>query len=131
MLHRFAAGSVIPSMGIAIAGLVVLLTPGLGPQRFYPVTILWCFVPAMWGLWAMLAPKAWVPRRFPTWGAILGLAAGLFVAFVLNLPSLVYGEAIPSTLRGAAVLFLVGFYYLLWMLVRVVYRCLAGPPSAG
>ena len=130
MLQRFAAGSAIASMGIAFAALVVLLTPALGPQRFYPVTIVWCLLPAVWGLWAMLAPKAWVPERFPLWGAILGLAVGLFVAFVLNLHSLVLGTAVPAPLRGLTVLLLVGVYYLLWMLVRVVCRRLAAPPSA-
>ncbi len=131
MLQRFAAGSAIASMGIALAALVVLLTPGLGPQRFYPLISLWCLVPTMWGLWAMLAPKAWVPHRFPIWGAILGLALGLLAMFVLNLPSLVFGESFPAWRRGLLVLLIVAFYYPLWMLVRVVYRRLAGLPLSG
>ena len=125
MLQRFAAGSASASMWIPVAALVVLLTPD--PQRFFPVVILWCFLPAVWGLWAMLAPTDWFPQRLPLWGAILGLAAGLFAAFVLNLPSLIRGVAVPGSLRGLLVLFLVAIYYLLWMLVRVVYRSLARP----
>ncbi len=129
MLQRFAAGSAISSMGIAVAALVVLLTPD--PKRSYALTILWCLIPTVWGLWAMLAPKAWIPQRFPLWGAILGLALGLLAMFVLNLPTLVFGGAFPAWRRGLAVLLVVAFYYLLWMLVRVVYRRLAGLPSSG
>ncbi len=131
MLQRFAAGSAIASLGIALAALVVLLTPALGPQRFYPLITLWCFMPAVWGLWAMLAPKAWVSSRFPLWGTILGLAVGVLAMFVLNLPFQIFGEASPVWRRGLAVLLLAAVYFLLWMLVRVVYRRLAGAPSAG
>ncbi|MBI3670525.1 MAG: hypothetical protein HY237_12180 [Acidobacteria bacterium] len=131
MLQRFAAGSAIASMAIALLALVVLLTPVLGPRRFYPVTIVWCLMPLVWGLWAMLTPKAWVPQRLPLWGAILGLAAGLFVAFVLNVHSLVLGEPVPARLRGLWVLLLVAFYYLLWMLVRVTCKALNRPPPGA
>ena len=131
MLQRFAAGSTIASVAIALAVLVVLMTPTLSLQRVYPLTFVWCLVPLMWGLWALIVPKAWVPQRLPLWGAILGLIAGLFAMFVLNLPSRFAGQPVPSLLRGAGVLFAVVLYYLLWMLVRVAYRSLAAPPSTG
>ncbi len=131
MLQRFAAGSAVASLGIAVAALAVLLVPAMGPQRFYPLLTLWCFLPAVWGLWSILAPKAWVPHRFPWWGAILGSAVGLLAFFVLNLPSRIFGEPVSAAQRGLLFLILVVLYYLLWMLVRVVYRSLASPRQAG
>ena len=113
MFRRFAAASAIAAMGIAVADSVLLLTPGLSLQRTYPLPVFWCMAPLVWGLWAMLAPAAWVPRRLPLWGAILGLIAGLLAMFVLNLPSQILGEAVPVLRRGIAVLVLVVVYYLL------------------
>ena len=124
MLQRFVAGSGIASIAIALGALALTLMPTLTLQRIYPLTIIWCFVPLAWGIWALLAPATWVPKRLPTWGAILGLIAGSLAAFVLNLPSRVFGATIPVTLRGVAVVVMAGFYYLLWMLVRATCRSL-------
>ncbi len=129
MLRRFAAATCIPSIGIAIAACVVMLIPGVPLQRFYPIVTLWCFAPLAWGLWALLAPAAWVPQRLPLWGAGLGLIAGALAMFVLNLPARMYGQPVSPVVRGAGLAVLVVFYYLLWMLVRLVYRALAGPPA--
>ncbi|HEY4684073.1 MAG TPA: hypothetical protein VIH17_12620 [Candidatus Acidoferrales bacterium] len=131
MFQRFAAGSAIASMAIALAALVVLLIPILSFQSIYPLPVIWCMVPLVWGLWAMIAPKAWVPQRLPLWGAILGLIAGVFGAFVLNLPSQFAGQTVSALLRGLGVLIAVVLYYLLWMLVRAAYRLLAALPPAG
>ncbi len=132
MFQRFAAGTAIASMAIALAALAVLLIPVVSFQSIYPLPVIWCIVPLVWGVWAMISPKSWVPQRLPLWGAILGLVAGVFAAFVLNLPSRFTGEPLPALLRGLAVLVAVVLYYLLWMLVRVAYRSLvAAPPSAG
>lgn len=131
MFQRFAAGTAIASLPIALAALAVLLIPMLSLQSIYPVPVIWCMVPVVWGLWAMIAPKAWVPQRLPLWGAILGLMLGLFAGFVLNLPSRVAGQTVPALLRGLGVLFAVVFYYLLWMLVRIAYRSLAARQPAG
>jgi hypothetical protein len=125
MLQRFVAGSAIASIGIALGALVLVLTSDLTFQRIYPLTIFWCFAPLAWGLWALLAPATWVPRRLPLWGAILGLIAGSLAMFVLNLPSRVFGETVPIAWRGAAVVIIAVFYYLLWMLVRVAWCSLA------
>ncbi len=124
MFRRFASGSSIASIAIAFAVLVALLIPAVTLQRMYPAMVVWCLAPAIWGLWAMFAPAGWVPQRFPLWGAILGLIAGLLASFVLNLPSRVAGEMAPVSVRGGAVVIIVVFYYFLWMLVRVAYRSL-------
>jgi len=131
MFRRFVSASAIASMGIAVAAFGILLAPGLVLERVYPLTIVWCFAPLAWGLWAMLAPSSWVPQRLPIWGAILGLIGGLLVFFVLNLPLRVVGVTVPVMLRGMGVVLIVVIYYLLWMLVRVAYRSVAAPlPTA-
>ena len=131
MLQRFAAGSSVASVVIALAALVVLLTPALSLQRVYPLPLVWCLLPLVWGLWALLVPKTWMPQRLPLWGAILGWIAGLLAVFVLDLPSRIVGQPVPSLLRGVGVLFAGVIYYLLWMLVRTAYRSLTNRPSAG
>jgi hypothetical protein len=131
MFRRFASASAIASMGIAVGALVLVVTHGLTEERFFPLAVMWCFAPLAWGLWAMIAPSAWVPERLPIWGTILGLAAGLMAFFILNLPWRIFGIAAPLVWRGAGVVMLVVFYYLLWMLVRVAYQSLGGPASAA
>ncbi|MGB9073961.1 MAG: hypothetical protein WCC22_15090 [Terriglobales bacterium] len=130
MFQRFAAGTAIASIAIAIAALILGLTPGLTFERIYPLTILWCCAPLAWGVWALLTPSAWMPKRLPLWGAFLGLFAGSMAAFVLNLPSRFFGEPAPILVRAIAVLVMTLFYYLMWMLVRGAYRWLAGATSA-
>jgi hypothetical protein len=125
MFHRFAAGTAIASIVIAVAAIIMCFLPGLTFERIYPLTILWCVVPFAWGIWTLLTPSAWMPKRLPLWGAILGFIAGSLAAFVLNLPSRFFGVAVSLGLRGGAVLVMVLFYYLLWMLVRAAYRSLA------
>ena len=122
MFKRFAAASAVASILIALGGLAVLMMPALTLQRIYPLPIIWCFVPLVWGLWALLAPVAWVPQRLPLWGAILGLIAGSLAVFAFNLPSRILGATVPSALRGAAVLLIGVLYYLVWMLVRAAIR---------
>jgi len=125
MFRRFAAATAIASAALGVATLVVLVVPGVPLERFAPVLLLWCLVPGVWGLWAMLAPRAWVPERLPAWGAILGVLPGTLALFVLNLPSRVSGVAVPAGYRAVGLVVLVLFYYLLWMLVRAGYRALA------
>lgn len=130
MFQRFAAGTAIASIAIAIAAIILSLTPGLKFERLYPITILWCCVPLAWGVWALLTPSAWMPKRLPLWGAFLGLFAGSMAALVLNLPSRFLGEPVSMLVRAIAVLVGTLFYYLMWMLVRGAYRWLAGTTSA-
>jgi len=129
MFPRFAAGSAIASIAIALGALVVVLAPGLTFERIYPLTIIWCLAPLAWGVWALLAPAAWVPQRLPLWGAMLGLMAGLLAAYVFNIPSRVLGETLSVVGRAVAVLVLTVLYYVLWMLVRVAWRSLASATS--
>jgi len=126
MFRRFAAACGVVSVPLAFAALVLFLVPG-SSSRFYLLTHVWCFVPLIWGLWAMATPKAWVAQRLPLWGAILGLVLGAFLLLVLNLPSRVSGQELSLALRGFFVPILAGFYYLLWMFVRIAYRSLAPP----
>jgi hypothetical protein len=129
MFRRFVSASAIASMGIACAVFVVLLTHGLAEQRFFAVTVVWCFAPLAWGLWAMIAPSAWVPERLPIWGTILGLVAGLMAFFALNLPWRIFRVTAPLIWRGVGAVVIAVFYYLLWMLVRLAYRSL-GPRTS-
>lgn len=131
MLRRFAAASAIACVGIACAAFIVSLIPSLPWQRAYPLAVLWCFAPLVWGIWAMLAPSSGFPERLPVWGALLGLIVGLGAAFVLNLPSRVLGETLSPALRGIWVIVLVVVYYFLWMLVRAVYRAIAPAEPAA
>ena len=121
MLHRFAAASAVASVIIACGAIVSLLPPRWPAADARILTTAWCFVPLAWGLWAMLAPARWVPRRLPVWGAILGLVAGIIAGPVLDLPLRLAG------LRGVRWMTLVVgpvVYYFLWLLVPVAYRSL-------
>lgn len=129
MFQRFAAATAIASIAIAIAAIILSFAPALRFERIYPVTILWCCVPLAWGVWAVLTPPAWVPKRLPLWGALLGLLAGSMGAVVLNLPSRFLGQPVSMLARATAVLVGTLLYYLMWMLVRGACRWLANPTS--
>jgi hypothetical protein len=124
MLLRFASAVSVASPAAALATVVALLVAGSRPEVLYPLTSLWCIVPAVWGLWSMLAPRTWVPRRLPWWGAILGLLVGTVVFFPLGLPGQVLGETPSTLLRGLGVLILSTLYYCLWIVVRVVFAAI-------
>ena len=120
MFHRFAAACVVASVVIA-AGAAVSLLLRLPVEGAWMLSTAWCFVPVAWGLWAMLAPAHWVPRRLAAWGAILGVVAGIMAGPVLNLPLRMGG---PSGARWMALVLGPILYYLLWLLVGVAYRSL-------
>lgn len=124
MLRRFAAATATASAVLAFVSLLVLLLP-LPLERFAPVLAVWCVLPAVWGVWAMAAPRDWVPVRLPLWGAILGIAAGVIVLLVLNVPGRVRLLDVPLPYRVAGVVVLTIFYYLLWTVVARIYRALA------
>ena len=125
MLQRFVAGSLVCSVLVACAALIVIVVPALGPQKAYPLTAVWCFMPAVWGLWAAVTPHSWFPKRLPIWGAILGFIVGGFVFVFINPAHLILGLDVSRLVRGISVLMLATFYYLLWMLVRLVAHNLA------
>jgi len=130
MFHRFAAASAVASVIIAIATAFTLLILGWSATGVRILTAAWCFVPLAWGVWAMLAPAAWVPERLPLWGAILGVAAGIMAGPVLDLPGRLAGL---HDLRWITVIVGPVFYCILWVLVPIAYRALqvAAPPPAG
>jgi hypothetical protein len=129
MCQRFAAGTAVASIVIAITAIILSVIPGPKFERIYPITILWCCVPGSWRVWAVLTPSAWMPKRLPLWGAFLGFFAGSMAAFVLNLPSRFLGEPVSMLVRAIAVLVGTLLYYLMWMLVRGACRRLAGTTS--
>ena len=131
MLIRFASGSIVACILTAVASLMTLIFVGPNPQRFAAILAIWCVVPCIWGLWAMLSPSRWVPRRFPIWGTILGTLAGLMAIFALNLPTRIWGIVLPNTTRVLIVLLAGFFYYLLWFIVGIVYKRLLGLASAS
>ena len=127
MIQRFASASAVASVVIALGAGGLRLNPVPNLESRYLLTSIWCGVPLAWGLWAMLTPKIWHPQRLPLWGAILGLIAGLLAAIVLDLPARFRGEPLPAWVGGVGVLLAIGGYYLLWLLVRWVYRALTAP----
>jgi hypothetical protein len=129
VFQRFAAATAVASTAIALATIVVLLTPRPVFERIHPITILWCFVPFVWGLWALITPSPWMPARLPLWGAILGLIGGFLGVFVLNLPARFFAGELPLLARAAAVLAVAVFYYALWIVVRAAYRLLPVVPE--
>lgn len=130
MFQRFAAASAVASIAIALAASGLVLVTEITLSRIYPLTIIWCVAPLVWGIWALVAPATWVPLRFPLWGATLGLIAGLLATFVLNIPFRLLGEMLSVPARALAVAIVTVFYYVLWMLVRVAYGALAGTAVA-
>lgn len=120
MFHRFAAASAIASVLIA-GGAIASLLAGWPTSGVRVLTTAWCFVPLAWGLWAVLAPSKWVPRKLPLWGAILGVLAGIMAGPVLDLPLRL------ADLHGLRwIPLVVGpiFYCLIWLLVRLAYNSL-------
>jgi len=120
MVRRFAAACAVASVVIAAGALMSLLL-GLRHEEAWMMTTAWCFVPAVWGLWAMLAPASWVPDRLPVWGALLGIAAGIVAGPLLDIPARLGG---PSGARWLALVVAPLLYYALWVLVRSAYRSL-------
>jgi hypothetical protein len=119
MLSRFLAAASVGSVVIAFASLILLLIPlPTRPSGAYLLTTVWCLVPVVWGIWAMMAPPAWPLERLPIWGAILGLIAGTIAAFVLDIPARVV-DVNPTVLQRMLVLpVAMVLYYVLWMVVR-------------
>jgi len=126
MLQRFAAAASVASLVIAVGALVSLLPPRWAPADALVLTTAWCFVPAAWGLWAVLAPTGWVPRRLALWGAILGVLAGVVAGPVLDLPLRLGGL---RDMRWIALIIAPIAYYAVWLLVPAAYRALGTNPD--
>jgi len=122
MLLRLASACAVAGPIIGIAAGVSLLIPRWSAADVRILTTFWCFVPLIWGLWAILAPASWVPRRLPLWGAILGIVAGVVAGPVLDMPLRLVG------VRGVSWFpVVVGpvLYYVLWLLVARTYGSLS------
>lgn len=130
MLQRFASAALVAVIAIAVAVFILLIVPTITLSQAAPILMFWCFAPCVWGLWAMAAPRSWVPDRLPIWGAVLGIIAVALAALVLNLPKLVLGKEFGLVARSIAVVVGACFYYVLWTLVAVAYRRLAPIPAS-
>lgn len=124
MLQRFASAATVGTILIAMAALTFSLVNPPRPEARYLVATVWCVVPVIWGLWAMLMPASWVPRRMPVWGAILGAVAGFVAGTVLDLPARVFDAPASTGLRIGILILAVVLYGLFWMLVREMYTAL-------
>jgi hypothetical protein len=121
MLHRFASAATVASVVIAL-GALASLTLQVPVQGRWAVTTIWCLLPLVWGLWAVVAPSGWAPQRFPTWGAILGVLAGTVAGPLLDMPSRL---GFPGTMTWLLLLIGPVFYYFLWLFVGITYRSLS------
>ncbi len=128
MLQRFASAALVAVIAIAVAALAIFLIPGITLQQASPALLAWCCAPCVWGIWVMAAPRSWVPRLLPQWGAILGLIAGVLGVFVLNMPRRVVAIDFSVATRLVMVLVLAAFYYVMWTFVAAAYRRLAPQP---
>jgi hypothetical protein len=128
MLKRFVAASAVAGVVIACAAVGLAgLARVYQLQHPLTLTLIWCMVPAIWGVWAMLTPTPWMPARLPEWGAVLGLVVAIGALFVLNIPMRMTDVYLRMRWRGVGVLVGVAIYYLLWIAVRVVYQRLTTP----
>ena len=130
MLRRFVSAASVAAVFMLLAALAVVLLPTTRLERIHPILIAWLSAPALWGVWALLAPKSWVPERLPSWGAILGLIAGTFAMFLINVPLRAFDVWLSPQVRGAGFLLVVALYYVGWMIVRAVLRNLTEPPAS-
>jgi hypothetical protein len=131
MLRRFVSAATVASVALMIAAVVVSLLPGISRERIAVLLWIWLCVPAVWGTWALIAPRSWVPARLPSWGAILGVFAGVMAAFLIDIPFRVLGMTLSFRQRFAAILPLVVVYYVLWMVVRAVLVKVTGPEATA
>lgn len=127
MLRRFLAALAIPACLIALGSAAAWLL-GIPAEARALLTAVWCGVPLAWGIWALLAPPRLVPDYLPTWGAVLGLFAGVMAGFVLDVPARILGRPAPWTHWALLVVGPVA-YYLLWMAVRALYQRTAPTPE--
>ena len=127
MLRRFVSAAAVGSIVIALAASTLYVSAAPVLEGRYLIATIWCLVPVVWGLWAMLLPATWIPRRIPVWGAILGLVAGTTAGFVLHLPTRVFGVEASTWWHVVVLIAAIVLYWLLWMPVRTVYGALRRP----
>ncbi len=129
MLRRFASGASVAAVAIACAAAGMLNLPILSREHAYPLVVFWLCVPAVWGVWAIVAPRRWTPHRLPVWGAVLGVLAAILGVMVLNLPLVVFGLTLSLAVRAVSIPLAAVLYYVLWMIVGRVYAALEPRPA--
>lgn len=125
MLRRFASAVSVASVAIFVATIILQFIPDFPIDSRYLLTTIWCLIPLVWGLWALLIPKSWLPKLIPLWGAILGLILGMIAIFIIDIPMQVQDEPISNVLRGVLIILATILYYLLWLLVRWMYALIS------
>lgn len=131
MLHRFVSGSVVASVVIAFGAVALLAAKHIWTlQNVHQLALIWCCVPLLWGVWAILTPRTWMPERLPWWGAILGVLVATSGGFILNMPLRITGVHVSVAYRALGGVLAVALYYLFWLVVRIVYMDLRGPAEA-
>ena len=123
MLQRFVSAVVVPGVLIALGAVVLYAVAHTYTlENPYRVALLWCVVPMVWGVWALLAPKSWWPGKLPAWGGLLGLVASSSALFVLKVPDRVANVTYSTAAKLVGVVIMTLFYALLWMVVGEIYR---------
>lgn len=129
MLRRFAAASATAAVLVTVAVLILFAVARVPLERASLVLLLWCLAPAVWGVWAIVAPTRWI--ALPLWGALLGLMLATTALVILNLPQRIFDLPLSPFLRLLGVLLLAAFYYVAWSIVSVVHAALEGRAGAG
>ncbi len=131
MLQRFVSASVVASTAIALGAVALWAAKHTWAlQNIHQLALIWCCVPLMWGVWAMLTPAKWMPQRLPWWGAILGVLAVVNGGFILNIPLRLTGVYVSIPYRVVGGILAIALYYLFWLVVQMVYVDLRGPEQA-
>lgn len=130
MLQRFLSAAAVPGVLIAFAagGLFVLTHMYHELNNPYLAAVGWCSLPLVWGVWAMLTPKAWWPERLARWGAILGVVLGYTVMFILRVPDRI-NLKLPMAGKLIAMMIIVLLYAVLWMIVGEIFQRLTREPE--
>ena len=125
MIKRFAAAATLPVILISLGALILQFNQDLAGSNRFLLTSIWCFVPFAWGVWGVLTPGTWLPKRLPLWGAVLGLIAGITAVFIVNAPERIFMEPISTVSKGIVVIAAAGVYYILWHVVRWIYTSIS------
>jgi hypothetical protein len=125
MLIRFASAAAVASVLIALVALGLLLNTSFTVEGQIALLTVWCLLPAIWGVWAVAAPKSWFPQHLILWGAILGLLLGSVVMFVFDVPGRLGIEEMTTWWKGALLPVIVVVYAVLWKVVGDVHRRVA------
>ncbi len=128
MLRRFASATTVAAVLLGCAAVIVYFVPGIHRDRTFAILLFWLCIPAIWGIWCVLAPAAWTPQHLPAWGAILGLFAGVGAFLVLNAPYRFLDLNVSVPRRSIGAIGIAAFYSIFWMLVRKVLMSLTTTP---